>query len=254
MRVGPDPLPGPYKKGNYDTRRRVQRWGATRDSECGHIHLQAKDCRQHQKLGQSPGRGPPLELLEGTNPPNTWIQISALQKQKKITLHCLKLPGLWSLVMAATGLQQSGWTGVAEEDGTVVPGLGGPQGSVGQASSSSAPARRSNTLPALASLCRELGSLPAAETPGARTLCLPHSPHSPAPGNPPASAPQRSWSPNCFEIHLQKDPPFEGLLPVPAPRIATWLLAQSCQEAVLPELAVSSQLPKSSGNILSLAP
>ena len=60
--------------------------------------------------------------------------------------------------------------------------------------------------------------------------------------------------PSCFKTHFQKDPPFEGLLPVPAPRIATWLLALSCQEAVLPELAVSSQLPKSSGNFLSLAP
>lgn len=154
-----------------------------------------------QKLG---GRGPPLELIEGTKPPNIWIQMSALQKQKRITLHCLKLPGLWSLVMEATGHQQSGWTGVAEEDGSVVLGLGGSQGPVGQASSSPAPARRSSTLSALASLCRELGSLPAAETPGERTLCLPRSPHSPAPGNPPASAPQRSPSPSCLRFISRK--------------------------------------------------
>ena len=82
---------------------------------------------------------------------------------------------------------------------------------------------------------------------------------------PPLASLACTWKPSCLcsgalifpqlvEIHFQKDPPFEGLLPVPAPRIATWLLALSCQEAVLPELAVSSQLPKSSGNILSLAP
>ena len=124
------------------------------------------------------GRGPPSELLEGTNPPNAWFQISGLQKQKRITLHCVKLPGLWSLVMAATGCQQRGQTGDAEEDGTVVPGLGGPRAPVSQASSSPSPARprRLSTPPAPALLCGELGSLPTTEAHRAPTLCLPGSP------------------------------------------------------------------------------
>lgn len=59
----------------------------------------------------------PSELLEGTSPPRAWFQTSGLQKQKRITLHCLQLPGLWPLVIAATGRQQRGRTGDAEEDG-----------------------------------------------------------------------------------------------------------------------------------------
>lgn len=122
----------------------------------------------------------------------------------------------------------------------------GPCGS-GRLQSRPCQATALSTPPAPALLCGELGA---------------QSTNSPPPRLPPLAC---TWKPSClcsaalifpscFKTHFQKDPPFEGLLPVPAPRIATWLLALSCQEAVLPELAVSSQLPKSSGNFLSLAP
>lgn len=136
MRVGPDPLPGPYKKGNDDTQVCAGRGPPE-------IQKVATSIYQPSIAGntRSWGKRSPPEFLEGTNPPNAWFQISGLQKQKRITLHCLKLPGLWSLVMAATGHQKRGRTGDAEEDGTVVPGLGGPRGPVSQASSSPTPAR-----------------------------------------------------------------------------------------------------------------
>lgn len=173
MRVGPDPLPGPYKKGNDDTQVCAGRGPPE-------IQKVATSIYQPSIAGntRSWGKRSPPELLEGTNPPNAWFQISGLQKQKRITLHCLKLPGLWSLVMAATGRQKRGRTGDAEEDGTVVPGLGGPRGPVSQASSSPTPARprRLSTPPAPALLCGELGSLPTTEAHRAPTLRLPGSP------------------------------------------------------------------------------
>lgn len=201
MRVGPDPLPGPYKKGNDDTQVCAGRGPPE-------IQKVATSIYQPSIAGntRSWGKRSPPEFLEGTNPPNAWFQISGLQKQKRITLHCLKLPGLWSLVMAATGHQKRGRTGDAEEDGTVVPGLGGPRGPVSQASSSPTPARprRLSTPPAPALLCGELGSLPTREAHRAPTLRLPGSPNSPAPGNPPASAPQRLSFPAASRLISRK--------------------------------------------------
>lgn len=141
----------------------------------------------------------PSELLEGTSPPRAWFQTSGLQKQKRIALHCLQLPGLWSLVIAATGRQQRGRTGDTEEDGAGVPGLGGPQAPVGQAGSSPAPARPRRSAP-LQPPPRCVGSW-AHRAP---TLRLPGSPHSPAPGNPPASAPQRSSFPAASRLISRK--------------------------------------------------
>lgn len=62
------------------------------------------DCRQPPNpTREGHGTDPPLELPEGTNPPDTLISDFWLQNCKKIHFCCLKPPSLWYFVTVALG-------------------------------------------------------------------------------------------------------------------------------------------------------